>query len=61
MVRRYGPHRPEDAPQVGRVRDVAWKRSTVVEVPLHPALVKQRRRVNDIAWREGSTRRDDES
>lgn len=49
MGHRYGPHRPEDAPDTLKV----WppKGHAAAEVPLHPAVVRQRQQINDHAHR----------
>lgn len=47
---RYGPHRPEDAPDAVTVgRDGSWPQPREEVVPLHPAVVAQRARINQLA------------
>lgn len=48
MSHNYGPHRPEDAPSTLEVH----QGHDVLEVPRHPALIRQREQINQRAhWR----------
>lgn len=50
--RKYGPHRPEDAPTTVTVRliETPWAE---VEVERPAALVRQRKQINNRAWEDG--------
>lgn len=56
MVTRYGQHDPGTAPTSVTVGRPGPYQGTEV-VPLHPAIIRQRRRLNQLAHEEG--RRDE--
>lgn len=46
----YGPHRPKDAPDAVVVgREGTWPDPREEVRPLHPAVVRQRQRINQLA------------